>query len=53
MVAIPSLVAWSYFNKKVESLAVELEGVCDGVLRRLYLGTPSNPGSGHSEEPKR
>ena len=53
MVAIPSLVAWSYFNKKVESLAVELEGVCDGVLRRLYLGTPSNPGSGHSEETKR
>ncbi len=40
MVAIPSLVAWSYFNKKVESLAVELEGVCDMLLRRLYLGSP-------------
>lgn len=42
MVAIPSLVAWSYFNKKVESLAVELEGTCDGLLRRLYLGTPDD-----------
>jgi biopolymer transport protein ExbB len=39
MVAIPALVAWSYFNKKVETLAVELEGLCDALLRRHYLGT--------------
>jgi biopolymer transport protein ExbB len=39
MVAIPSLVAWSYFNKKVEVLAVELETVCDVLLRRHYLGS--------------
>lgn len=38
MVAIPSLCAWSYFNKKVESLAVELETLCDLLLRRQYLG---------------
>lgn len=38
MVAIPALVAWSYYNKRVELLAVELEGLCDGLLRRLYLG---------------
>lgn len=38
LVAIPSLVAWSYFNKKVEVLAVELEGLCDGLVRRHYLG---------------
>ena len=53
MVAIPSLVAWSYFNKKVESLAVELEGVCDMLLRRLYLGSPdkgaTNAGADGSE----
>lgn len=36
MVAIPSLVAWSYFNKKVEVLAVELEVLCDALLRRHY-----------------
>lgn len=38
LVAIPTLVAWSYFNKQVEVLAVELEGVCDELLRREYLG---------------
>src|SRR5579871_107308 len=27
LIAIPSLIAWSYFTKKVESLAVEMEGV--------------------------
>lgn len=37
MVAIPTLVAWSYFNKKVEALAVELEAQCDLFLRRTYL----------------
>ena len=43
MVAIPTLVAWSYFNKKVEVLAVELEGHCDQLVRREYLsgGVPS------------
>jgi len=38
LVAIPTLVAWSYFNKKVETLAVELEGHCDALIRRHYLG---------------
>ncbi len=38
IVAIPSLVAWSYFNKKVEALAVDLEAHCDLFLRRIYLG---------------
>lgn len=37
MVAIPSLVAWSYFNKRVELLAVEMEALCDRLLRRHYL----------------
>lgn len=36
MVAIPALVAWSLFNKRVESLALELEWVCDLLVRRLY-----------------
>lgn len=43
LVAMPSLVAWSYFNKKVEALAVELEALCDVLLRRQYLGTPQEP----------
>ena len=35
VVAIPCLSAWSYFNKKVESLAIEMETLCDGFLRRM------------------
>lgn len=36
MVAIPTLIAWSYYNKKVETLTVEMEGLCDGFLRQQY-----------------
>lgn len=36
LVAIPSLVAWSYFTKKVENLAVEMESLCDEFLRKHY-----------------
>src|SRR6185436_17037080 len=36
LIAIPSLVAWSYDNKKVERLAVEMESLCDEFLRRFY-----------------
>lgn len=36
--AIPSLVAWNYFNRKVESLAVELAAVCETFLHQLYHG---------------
>lgn len=34
--AIPSLVAWSYYNKKVESHAVKMASLCDSFLRQLY-----------------
>ena len=36
LIAIPSLIAWSYYNKKVEMLAVEMETLCDEFLRRQY-----------------
>ncbi len=36
LIAIPSLIAWSYYSKKVETLALELETVCDEFLRRHY-----------------
>jgi biopolymer transport protein ExbB len=38
LIAIPSLIAWSYYNKKVEMLAVEMENVCAEFLRRQYRG---------------
>lgn len=36
LTAIPSLIAWSYYSKKVETLAVEMETLCDEFLRRQY-----------------
>jgi biopolymer transport protein ExbB len=38
LIAIPSLIAWSYFSKKVEVLAVEMEALCDAFIRRQYAG---------------
>ena len=36
LIAIPSLIFWSYYSKKVEVLAVELETLCDEFIRRQY-----------------
>lgn len=36
LIAIPSLVAWSYFTRKIETLATEMETLCDEFLRRQY-----------------
>ena len=36
LIAIPSLIFWSYFSKKVEVLAVEMEALCGEFVRRLY-----------------
>ena len=36
LISIPSLVAWSYFSKKVEVLAVEMEALCDEFIRKQY-----------------
>jgi biopolymer transport protein ExbB len=36
LIAIPALIAWSYFSKKIEMLAVEMETLCDQFLRRQY-----------------
>jgi biopolymer transport protein ExbB len=37
LIAIPALIAWSYFNKKVEVLAVEMEALCAEFIRRQYV----------------
>jgi biopolymer transport protein ExbB len=36
LIAIPSLIFWSYYSKKVESVAVEMESLCDEFLQRQY-----------------
>lgn len=44
LVAIPSLVAWSYFSRKVETFAIEMESACSELLEHLYprSETPSS-----------
>ncbi|HTD66524.1 MAG TPA: MotA/TolQ/ExbB proton channel family protein [Candidatus Limnocylindria bacterium] len=39
LVAIPALISWSYYSKKVENLTVELESLVDEFLRKHYHGT--------------
>jgi biopolymer transport protein ExbB len=36
LIAIPSLIFWSFYSKKVESFAVEMETMCDEFVRRQY-----------------
>jgi biopolymer transport protein ExbB len=36
LIAIPALITWSYFNKKVEVLTIEMERLCDEFIRRQY-----------------
>ncbi len=36
VVAIPSLAGWSYFNKRIETLSVEMENLLDEFLRQQY-----------------
>ena len=42
LIAIPSLIFWSYFSKKVEVLAVEMEALCGEFVRRLYADDKKN-----------
>jgi biopolymer transport protein ExbB len=36
LIAIPALIFWSYYTKKVETMAVEMETICDEFVRRQY-----------------
>ena len=40
LIAIPSLIFWSYYSKKVESIAIEMETLCDEFIRRQYRREP-------------
>ena len=44
-VAIPSLIAYSYFSKKVETMAVEMESLVTDLLAKCYYQKSSFPGS--------
>ncbi|MFM1767815.1 MAG: MotA/TolQ/ExbB proton channel family protein [Verrucomicrobiota bacterium] len=47
LIAIPALIAWSYYSRKVETFAVRMESLCDEFLRKQYrsqtaAGTPQD-----------
>ncbi len=35
-IAIPALIGWSYYSRKVETFSVEMESLCDEFLRKHY-----------------
>jgi biopolymer transport protein ExbB len=43
LIAIPSLIFWSYYNKKVEAISVEMETLCDEFIRRQYREQAASP----------
>jgi biopolymer transport protein ExbB len=49
LIAIPSLIFWSYYSKKVEMLAVEMETLCDEFIRRQYR---EQPGAAPARQPR-
>jgi biopolymer transport protein ExbB len=36
LIAIPALIAWSIYSKRVETLSIEMETLCDEFLRKHY-----------------
>jgi biopolymer transport protein ExbB len=44
LIAIPSLIFWSYYTKKVEAITVEMETLCDEFVRRQYREQVATPG---------
>ena len=40
LIAIPALVFWSFYTKRVEVLAVEMERLCEEFVRRQYMDRP-------------
>jgi len=46
LIAIPSLIFWSYYTKRIETFAVEMETLCDEFIRRQYReATPGERGA--------
>jgi biopolymer transport protein ExbB/TolQ len=36
MIAIPALIAWSFYSRRVETFTVEMETACDEFLRKHH-----------------
>ena len=53
IIAIPALVSWSYYSRKVESFAVRMEAICDEFLRKHYRTEPVAPNGEPAATPVR
>src|SRR6266481_986069 len=55
LIAIPSLIFWSYYTKKVETIAIEMETLCDEFVHRQYRAesksNTSNPQAARTAVP--
>jgi biopolymer transport protein ExbB len=49
VVAIPSLIAYSYYSKKVETMAIEMEAIVSDLLAKLYRGSEEGAGAEYEE----
>ena len=49
VVAIPSLIAYSYFSKKVETMAIEMESMVSDLVAKMYRGNHEEPGTAFEE----
>jgi biopolymer transport protein ExbB len=45
VVAIPALIAFSYYSKKVETMAVEMEAIVSDLLAKLYKDSSESQGA--------
>lgn len=50
LIAIPSLTFWNYYTKKVETIAIEMETLCDEFIRRQYREVPGNMAGAHARQ---
>jgi biopolymer transport protein ExbB len=53
LIAIPALIAWSYYSRKVETFAVRMEAICDEFLRKHYRTEGTVPNGEPIEPPAR
>jgi biopolymer transport protein ExbB len=49
-IAIPTLIVYTYFAKKVEAMAVEMESLMADLLSKCYYRKPARPGSAAAAE---
>jgi biopolymer transport protein ExbB len=52
VIAIPSLIAHSYYSKKIEAMSAEMESACMDLLTKLYLRPLTAPDASASGSPE-